>query len=86
MARKLRLRGAGKVSAPTKTTKVKDAVRSTPKGTHLTGDVVRSSPKTSHKKPRKDMSKNLGSFLHPAKLPSGSKIGVLKKSKQTKGY
>jgi hypothetical protein len=86
MARKLRLRGAGKVSAPTKTTKVKDAVRSTPRSTHLDGDIVRSSPKTSHKKPRKDMSKNLGSYLHKSKLPTGAKIGVLKKSKQTKGY
>jgi hypothetical protein len=34
-------------------------------------------------KRRKDSSANLGSYLHPAKMPSGSKIGAASTSRKT---
>jgi hypothetical protein len=44
--------------------------------THATKDLVRSSPKTTHRKSTHDPGKNLGKYLHAAKLPTGSKIGA----------
>jgi hypothetical protein len=51
------------------------------------GDVVRSSPKRTHP----NRIKNLGKFAHPAKLPTGAKIGASvvkkpRKSNKLKGY
>jgi hypothetical protein len=72
-----------KIKMKVTTKKRKDVVRSTPKSTHLSGDVVRSSPKTTHA----NRIKNLGSYAHAAKLPSDTKIGVLKSRKSSKrGY
>jgi hypothetical protein len=34
-------------------------------------------------KKRKNMGANLGHYLHPAKMPSGSKIGAASTSKKT---
>jgi hypothetical protein len=61
-------------------------------------DVTPSTPKTTHakaisvpKKTHRDYGKNLGSYLHPSKLPSGAKIGadvvkMKKPRKSKKGY
>jgi hypothetical protein len=92
MARKLKLSKVESVAGKMKAAKkVKDVVRS--KGTHLGDDVVRSSPKTTHvaKKPR-NYGKNLGAYLHEAKLPTGAKIGAdvvkitKRKFNKMKGY
>jgi hypothetical protein len=61
----------------------KDVVRSAPKVTHTKSGsgVAKSVPKSTHA----NRIKNLGKFAHPAKLPTGGKIGAnvkLRKSKR----
>jgi hypothetical protein len=62
--------------------RIKDVVRSAPKTTHasVSKDVMRSSPKTTHP----NRIKNLGSYAHKSKLPSGQTIGAGVKVKMRK--
>jgi hypothetical protein len=69
--------------------RVKDSVRSTPKGTHTKSmsGVANTVPRHTHP------GRNLGKYLHKSKLPAGGKIGTAgvkmkprKSNKAKKGY